>query len=154
MTTETPRGSAPSWQEEAEVLRAAHPRHVLFLCVANSARSQMAEGIARSLAPAGVRVSSAGSNPSKVNPLAVRVLDEIGIDIRGHRSKSVDDIDTSSVDAVVTLCADEVCPAFFGTAVRVHWALPDPAVAPSEQALRAFHEVRDELRRRLSVVFR
>ena len=76
--------SAPSWQAEAEELRRLAPRHVLFLCVANSARSQMAEGIARSLAPAGVTVSSAGSQPSRVNPLAIRALDELGIDIRSH----------------------------------------------------------------------
>jgi protein-tyrosine-phosphatase len=144
-----------SWRADAEALRASPPRHVLFLCVANSARSQMAEGIARSLAPAAVKISSAGSRPSKVNCLAIRVLDEIGIDIRGHRSKSVDEIDPGGVDAVITLCAEEVCPVFLGKARRFHWGLPDPAGAgtnDSEQ-LQAFRDVRDELRRRLSVLF-
>jgi arsenate reductase len=144
-----------SWRADAEALRASPPRHVLFLCVANSARSQMAEGIARSLAPATVKISSAGSRPSKVNPFAIRALDEIGIDIRGHRSKSVDEIDPAGVDTVITLCAEEVCPVFLGKARRFHWGLPDPAGAgtnDSEQ-LQAFRDVRDELRRRLSVLF-
>jgi arsenate reductase len=146
--------SAP-WAAEAESLRQLAPRHVLFLCVANSARSQMAEGIARTLAPASVTVSSAGSRPSQVNPLAIRALDEIGIDIRGQRSKSVDDVPPEGVEAVVTLCAEEVCPVFLGRAHRVHWGLPDPARAggTEEERLQAFRDVRDELRRRLAVVF-
>jgi arsenate reductase len=144
-----------TWQVEAEELRRQAPRHVLFLCVANSARSQMAEGIARSLAPSGVTVSSAGSKPSRVNPLAIRALDEIGIDIRSHQSKSVDSISPEGVDTVITLCAEEVCPVFLGKARRIHWGLPDPAGAGStaEEQLQAFRDVRDELRRRLSVVF-
>jgi arsenate reductase len=144
-----------TWHSEAEALRRLAPRHVLFLCVANSARSQMAEGIARSLAPPGVKVSSAGSAPSRLNPLAVRALAEIGIDISGHRSKSVDEIPPGDVDAVVTLCAEEVCPVFLGRALRVHWGLPDPAAAAGsdDRRLQAFRDVRDELRRRLAVVF-
>jgi arsenate reductase (thioredoxin) len=144
-----------TWQVEAEELRKLAPRHLLFLCVANSARSQMAEGIARSLAPAGVMVSSAGSQPSRANPLAIRALDEIGIDIRSHRSKSVDGISPQGVEAVVTLCAEEVCPVFLGKAYRVHWGLPDPAGAgrAEEEQLQAFRDVRDELSRRLAVVF-
>jgi arsenate reductase len=144
-----------SWQPEAEELRRLAPRHVLLLCVANSARSQMAEGIARSLAPVGVTVSSAGSQPSRVNPLAIRALDEIGIDIRGHHSKSVDSISPEGVEAVITLCAEEVCPLFLGKAHRVHWGLPDPAGAgrTEEEQLQEFRNVRDELRRRLAVVF-
>jgi arsenate reductase len=115
----------------------------------------MAEGIARSLAPAGVRISSAGSQPSQVNPLAIRALDEIGIDIRGQRSKSVDTIDPADVEAVITLCAEEVCPVFLGKARRLHWGLPDPAHAGTseEERLQAFRAVRDELRRRLAAVF-
>ena len=82
---------------EVAILRALHPRHILFLCVANSARSQMAEGIARSLAPRGVTVSSAGSEPSSVRPQANQVLKEIGIDISGHRSKGLDAVDGTPV---------------------------------------------------------
>lgn len=143
------------WEAEAQQLRAARPRHVLFLCVANSARSQMAEGIARALAPASVKVSSAGSRPSGLNPLAVRALAEISLDISGHASKGMNEIPVGDVDAVITLCAEEVCPVWLGHALRVHWGLPDPAGAGSTEAekLQAFRNVRDELRRRLSVVF-
>ena len=143
------------WERGAEQLRTEKPRHILFLCVANSARSQMAEGIARSLAPSSVTISSAGSQPSLVNPLAIHALDEIGIDIRGHQSKSVDTISPVGVDAVITLCTEEVCPVFLGKAKRIHWGLPDPAGAGrnNEEQLQAFRAVRDELRRRLSIVF-
>jgi arsenate reductase len=144
-----------TWQDDAEAIRAAQPRHVLFLCVANSARSQMAEGIARALAPASIRISSAGSQPSRVNPLAVKALAEVGIDITGQYSKSVNDIAADDVDAVVTLCAEEVCPVFLGSALRVHWGLLDPAQASGSDAdrLQAFRDARDELRRRLAKVF-
>jgi arsenate reductase len=143
------------WKQEAEELRRLRPKHILFLCVANSARSQMAEGIARTLAPAGVTVSSAGSQPSRVSPLAIRALDEIGIDIRSHTSKSIGGISPEGVDAVITLCAEEVCPVFLAKARRYHWGLPDPAGVQGTDAerLESFRNVRDELRRRLAVVF-
>ena len=140
---------------EAAILRARAPRHLLFLCVQNSARSQLAEGIARFLAPPGVTVSSAGSSPAFVRPQAIQVLREIGIDASGHRSKSIDEIDAGSVDAVVTLCAEEVCPVFLGNALRLRWGLPDPAkAAGDDQAmLGAFRAVRDDLFRRMKLVF-
>jgi arsenate reductase (thioredoxin) len=142
------------WEAEAAELRTTQPKHFLFLCVANSARSQMAEGIARSLAPAGVTISSAGSAPSRVNPLAIRVLAEIGIDATGQYSKSVNDIPPDGVDAVITLCAEEECPVFLGKARRYHWGLPDPGGTGDEAAkLSSFRAVRDEIRRRLAVVF-
>jgi arsenate reductase len=143
------------WRAEAEALRAKRPRHILFLCVANSARSQMAEGIARSIAPRGVRVSSAGSSPASVHPQAILVLKEIGIDISDQRSKGLDSIDAISIDLVITLCAEEVCPAFLGKAHRIHWGLADPAGVIGAQDIRmdAFRSVRDELRRRLRVLF-
>ncbi len=126
-------------------------RGLLFLCVANSARSQMAEGIARTLAGERLRVESAGSAPSRVNPLAIRALAEIGIDASAQRSKSVDQIDRAAIDTVVTLCAEEVCPVYLGKARRLHWPLSDPAGhAESEEAsLERFRSVRDELRRRI-----
>jgi len=147
--------SEAGWRREAEALRRRAPRHLLFLCVANSARSQMAEGIARSLAPAGVKISSAGSSPSTLHPLAVRALSEIGIDISGQRSKHVDEIPPGDVDAVITLCAEEVCPVFFGSAHRLHWGMADPAGAAGDEAarLQAFRDVRDELGRRLGRIF-
>jgi arsenate reductase len=138
---------------EAAVLRALAPRGFLFLCVANSARSQLAEGIARSLAPAGVTLASAGSEPSFVRPEAIQVLSELGLDISAQRSSSVADVDPQGVDVVVTLCAEEVCPAFLGQARRVHWGLPDPAVERGELRLEAFRAARDELRRRLELLF-
>lgn len=143
------------WIAEAEALKRARPRHILFLCVANSARSQMAEGIARSLAPPEVRVSSAGSSPSRVNPLSIEALKEIGIDISNHASKGVDSIDASTVDAVITLCAEEVCPVFLGKALRLHWGLPDPAPhgKANAAAMDGFRSVRDELRVRLQFLF-
>ncbi len=147
--------TAEAWEREAEQLRAARPRHVLFLCVANSARSQMAEGIARALAPASVKISSAGSQPSRLNPMAVQALAEIGIDISRQHSKSVSEIPPHGVDAVVTLCAEEMCPVFLGRALRFHWGLPDPARASGDEQARldAFRQIRNELRRRLAVVF-
>jgi len=148
--------AAPAdWQAEADRLRALRPRHLLFLCVANSARSQMAEGIARSLAPPGVRVSSAGSSPTKVRPEAIQVLQEKGIDISTHVAKAVGSVDAKSVDAVVTLCGEEECPLFLGKAVRLHWGLPDPASVAGGEAerLEAFRGVRDELLRRLASLF-
>jgi arsenate reductase len=124
---------------------------VLFLCVANSARSQMAEGLANAAFGGRIPVQSAGSQPRAVNPLAVRALAELGIDISRQRSKSVDAIDPSTVDLVVTLCADEVCPVFLGKARRLHWPLPDPAAATGsdEKSLAQFRQVRDEICSRL-----
>lgn len=147
-------GDAAGWRGEAAQLAASRPRHILFLCVANSARSQMAEGIARSLAPDDVRISSAGSEPTSVRPEAVSVLREIGVDIADQRSKGVDEIE-GPVDAVITLCAEEVCPVWLGDAQRLHWGLPDPAAiqGSQEERLEAFRATRDELARRLAVLF-
>ena len=127
------------------------PEGLLFLCVANSARSQMAEGLTRRLAPPGTRVYSAGSEPASVNPLAVRAMAEIGIDISHHRSKSVDVIPVDRVDVVVTLCAEEVCPVFPGSVRRLHWPIDDPARIGGSEAerLEAFRRARDEIKRRL-----
>jgi arsenate reductase len=122
---------------------------ILFLCVANSARSQMAEGLARALLGPDVEVLSAGSAPSRLNPHAVDALNELGIDISQHRSKGVETIEPAGIDLVITLCAEEVCPVFVGRARRLHWPLPDPAAAPTESASQRFREVRDELRRRI-----
>ena len=146
--------SAPEqWRIEATLLRALDPRHVLFLCVANSARSQLAEGLARSLAPDGVKISSAGSAPTSVRPQAIRVLDEIGIDTSGHRAIGIAEVERP-VDAVITLCAEEVCPVWLEDAWRLHWALPDPAAVEgsAEEELYAFRKVREELVKRLTVL--
>ncbi len=126
---------------------------VLFLCVANSARSQMAEGLARQLFGEDVNVQSAGSQPTRVNPYAIAAMKEIGIDLTRHVSKSVETIDPGSVDLVITLCAEEVCPVFLSTARRLHWPLPDPdrknEQLDDEARLAHFRVTRDEILRRL-----
>lgn len=129
------------------------PKSILFLCVANSARSQLAEGLARHLYGERVRVQSAGSKPSHVNPFAIEVMREIGIDLDAHTSKSVDTIDPATVDTVITLCAEEVCPVFLGAAKRLHWPIPDPASDdPSlsrDALLSRFRNARDTIRAKL-----
>lgn len=129
---------------------------VLFLCVANSARSQMAEGLARQVFGDGVRVQSAGSEPSRVNPFAIRAMAELGIDLGTHASKSVQTIDPESVDLVITLCAEEVCPVFLSRAPRMHWPLQDPdrkhEELTDEERLQHFRVARDQIRARLEVL--
>lgn len=127
------------------------PSHrILFLCVANSARSQMAEGLARTIFGDRVPVASAGSEPSQVNPYAIEVMHELGVDLTTHRSKSVQTIDPATIGTVITLCAEEVCPVFLGAARRLHWPIPDPASKdPSlsrEEMLARFRTARDTLR--------
>ncbi|MBP7619144.1 MAG: arsenate reductase ArsC [Geothrix sp.] len=128
---------------------------ILFLCVANSARSQLGEGLARRLFP-GFRIQSAGSRPSRVNPHAIAALAEVGIDASAHSSKSVADIDPATVDLVITLCAEEVCPAFLGRAERLHWPIPDPAsedpALTAEDLRGRFQAARDEIARRLEAL--
>ncbi len=139
--------------------------HVLMLCVANSARSQMAEGLARALFGDSVHVSSAGSRPSRVNPLAIAVMAEVGIDISGHRSKVVADVGSQTaiggsphppVDLVITLCAEEVCPVFLGGATRLRWPLQDPDRGGEDlsdaERLGHFRVARDEIQRRLTAL--
>jgi arsenate reductase len=122
---------------------------ILFLCVANSARSQMAEGLARKRFGARVPVASAGSEPSQVNPFAIEVMKEVGVDLTSHRSKSVLAIDPTTIGTVVTLCAEEVCPVFLGKARRLHWPIPDPATKdaslPREEMLARFRSARDRI---------
>jgi len=131
-------------------------RKILFLCVANSARSQMAEGLARRQFGADTEVLSAGSRPSKVNPYAIEAMAEIGIDIRDHHSKSVDEVDAGSADLVITLCADEVCPVLPGRVKRLHWPIPDPAsddpnLSADEMRVR-FRTARDDIRARIAAL--
>ena len=123
---------------------------VLFLCTHNSARSQMAEGLVRHLAGNRFEVMSAGTEATHVRPLAVRAMDEVGIDISGQESKTLDRYLGEPFDYVITVCeeANEACPFFPGAAERLHWSLPDPAAAQGteEQRLEVFQSVRDLLR--------
>lgn len=129
---------------------------ILFLCVANSARSQMAEGLARKLFGARVAVASAGSEPSQVNPYAIEVMREVGVDLTTHRSKSVQTIDPTTVGTVITLCAEASCPVFLGKVRRLHWPIQDPAskdaTMPREEMLKRFRTARDQIQGRLEVL--
>jgi len=126
---------------------------VLFLCVANSARSQMAEGLARLHFGDAVRVQSAGSAPSRVNPYAIEVMRELDVDLTTHASTSVQDVDPATVDLVITLCAEEVCPVFLSQAPRLHWPHPDPDRKDEdlthEERLHHFRVARDAIRARI-----
>ena len=126
-------------------------RSLLFLCVANSARSQMAEGFARAWFGGQVRVQSAGSQPTFLHLAAIEVMAELGIDISQQHSKAVGTIDPVDVETVITLCAEEVCPAFLGTAEQLHWPIPDPAERgrSSEEQVQCFRKARDEIALRL-----
>lgn len=125
---------------------------VLFLCTGNSARSQMAEGLLRNFAGDQFEVFSAGTIASFVRPQAIAAMNEIGIDISGHRSKSVDQFLDDEFDYVITVCdhANQRCPVFSGPAKRLHWSLDDPVISGSEhEQLAAFRRARDELQQRI-----
>lgn len=127
---------------------------ILFMCVANSARSQLAEGLAKAMFPQ-AEVRSAGSHPGCLNPYAVAVMNEIGIDISNHFSKSIEELPReflANLDYVITLCAEEVCSAIVSSAKKLHWPLPDPAIKdplPELEMLKRFREARDAIRERL-----
>ncbi len=131
-------------------------KKVLILCTGNSARSQMAEGLLRHDAGERFEVKSAGVAPSHVRPEAVEVMREIGIDISGHRSKSVDEFTQEEFDYVITVCdnADEHCPIFPGRAERLHWSFEDPATVTGdlETRLAMFRRIRDQIRSKLATL--
>ena len=133
--------------------RVTMDKGILFLCVANSARSQMAEGLARTRLGDRCSVQSAGSAPSVVSPYAVEVMGELGVDLGSHRSKSAQAIDPATVHTVVTLCAEEVCPVFLGHARRLHWPIPDPASQDPrisrDEMLERFRAARDAIRAKI-----
>src|SRR6185369_2787601 len=126
---------------------------ILIVCTGNSARSQMAEGLLRREAEDRLEVLSPGTPPGHVRPEAIAVMSEIGIDISGHRSKSVDEFLGQPLDFVVTVCdsANEACPVFPGKATRLHWPFEDPAAVdgPDTVRLAAFRRVRDQIRGRI-----
>lgn len=124
-------------------------KKVIFICTQNSARSQMAEGLLRSLYGDYFEVFSAGTNPLGVNPYAIRVMDEIGVDISDHRSKSIDEFKGINFDIAATVCskAKEACPYFAASKIIIHRDFEDPAavVGSEEEILNAFRRVRDRL---------
>jgi arsenate reductase len=128
---------------------------VLILCTGNSARSQMAEGLLRHEAGGRFEVFSAGTKPSQVRPEAIAVMAEIGLDISGHRSKSVDEFAGRRLDFVITVCdnAKETCPVFPAAVRRLHWPFEDPAAVEGSEEVRkaAFRRVRDRMHGRIMV---
>lgn len=129
-------------------------QQLYFLCTGNSCRSQMAEGFARALAPADWVIASAGVETHGLNPRAVQVMAEVGIDISQNTSKRIDPAYLNSSDVVVTLCGDarDKCPMTPPTVDRRHWPLPDPAQATGSEAevLATFRQVRDDIQTRVA----
>ncbi len=127
---------------------------ILFMCVANSARSQIAEALAQRMFP-NAEIQSAGSHPGTLNPCAVKVLQEFGMDISGRSSKAVEDLPqdfVAALDYVITLCAEEVCPTIVSTARRLHWPMPDPATMdplPEGEMMGRFRTARDAIHEKL-----
>jgi len=128
-------------------------QRVLFLCTHNSARSQMAEGFLRWLAPDRFEVASAGTQATRVHPLAVRAMAEVGLDLGGHTSKLVDELTAQPWDYVITVCdaANEACPVFPKKSSRLYWSFEDPSQATGgdDQRLAVFRRVRDQIERRI-----
>lgn len=131
----------------------AEKHRVLILCTGNSARSQMAEGLLRHMAGDRFDVESAGTIATFVRPQAIAAMAELGIDISGHRSKSLDEFLDTPFDYVITVCdnANETCPIFPGPAKRIHWSFDDPAAAvgSDEEIMNEFRRVRNEIKTRL-----
>lgn len=129
-------------------------QRVLFLCTHNSARSQMAEGLLRSRYGARFEVASAGTEATRVHPLAKRAMDEVGVDLSAHTSKTVDQLVEQSWDYVITVCdsANEQCPIFPKRTSRLHWSVPDPsqATGTEEERLQVFRRVRDDVAGRIT----
>ncbi len=129
-------------------------QRVLFLCTHNSARSQMAEGFLRSLAGDRFEVASAGSQATRVHPLAIRAMAEVGVDLGGHTSKIVGELVEQPWNYVITVCdaANEACPVFPKKSSRLHWSFEDPSQASGgdEQRLEVFRRVRNQMKHRIA----
>jgi arsenate reductase len=123
---------------------------ILFLCTGNSCRSQMAEGFAKKMLSNDLKIFSAGIEPKRIHPMAVKVMQEIGIDISQQRSKNISEIPLDKIDIVITLCGDaaEQCPIFPGKVERIHWEIEDPTKAQGsqEEIIKIFRKVRDNIK--------
>ena len=125
---------------------------ILFVCVENRARSQIAEGLARHFIGHQFDIYSAGSKPAdKIHPMAVAVMAEIGIDISGQKTKSIDQINFENIETVIALCAEENCPFIPAKVKKISWAMSDPASSglSNEEQIRKFRKVRDDIRKRV-----
>ncbi len=126
--------------------------HLIFLCVANSIRSQMAESLAQKIFGQDAKIESAGSNPgSRVHPSAVAVMAEVGLDISQNRPKSMDNVDLQQADLVITLCSEEVCPVLPANVKKLHWPTPDPIsqIAAFKSEIESFRNTRELLMQKL-----
>jgi arsenate reductase len=125
-------------------------KRVLFLCTGNSARSQMAEGILRDMAGDRYELFSAGTHPKGLHPKTIEVMDELGINVRGHRSKDLDQFIGLPFDFVITVCdrARQNCPILPGS-TSIHWGFDDPAEAAPERQTETFRRVREEIKQRI-----
>jgi len=125
-------------------------KRILFLCTGNSCRSQMAEGFAKKMLPKNMEIFSAGIEPRGIHPMAIKVMQEVGIDISQQRSKNISELPVSEIDIVVTLCGEaaENCPVFPGKVERIHWTIEDPAKAQGseEEITQVFRRVRDKIK--------
>jgi arsenate reductase len=132
-------------------------KRVLFLCIHNSCRSQMAEGLLRHIYSDRYEAFSAGSDPTFVHPLCATVMEEVGIDISRQMPKHMSIFIGSHFDYIVNTCkgAREMCPVFPGNVKRLHWAIEDPAVVKGQEKekLAAFRKTRDELKQRITKIF-
>ena len=145
----------PNWEKEADALHASGSRHALILSGVSDARTQIAEGIARALAPRQIRISSAGVTRGAVDPLAVRVLEELSVPCADLRARTLDEVDLAGVGAVVVLSEEDPPAASLEGVLRVHWPFTDPARGggTEEERVARYRAVRNELRRRLIRVF-
>ena len=123
---------------------------ILFLCTGNSCRSQMAEGFAKKILSKDLRIFSAGIEPKRIHPIAIKVMQEVGINISQQRPKNISEVPIDKIDLVVTLCGDaaESCPVFPGKVKKIHWAIDDPAKAQGseEEIDKGFRKVRDNIK--------
>jgi amino-acid N-acetyltransferase len=144
-----------SWEADADLLHSCGARHALILTPTNSALGQLADGMARALAPRQVRISSAGATPGRADPLVKRVLSELSVDVADQHPKALDEVDTSDVQAILVVSQEDPTPPGLRGILRVHWPLVDPAAGGGTEAerLARYRAVRNELRRRLIRVF-
>lgn len=144
-----------SWEADADLLHSSGARHALILSGTSSAIGQLADGLARALAPRQVRVSSAGATRGRVDPLVKRVLEELSVSVGDQRPRTLDEVDTSDVQAILVVSEEDPTPPGLQGVLRVHWPLPDPAAGggTDEERLARYRAVRNELRRRLIRVF-
>lgn len=130
--------------------------NILFLCVANSARSQLAEGLAKTIFGDTAHIESAGSTPcGRVQPWAIEVLKEFGIDISKNHSKAISDLPKDFIDNLdfaIILCSEEVCPVLNSNATKLYWPIKDPATVPEEQKRQAFQEARNDINSKIKTL--